>query len=409
MSRLKNILKKIRKKILKKIRGFGRRVVVTLYLIEVKLLPVKKEIIVFESNMGRNYTGNPRAIYEKMVELGLDRMYKCYYILDDINTPIAGSAKVLKRTRTRYFYIMGLAKVIVSDSRMPKYIVKREEACYIQTWHGTPLKKLALDMDSVNMAGETDIDKYKRNFYENTRTWDYLISQNHFSTEIFRRAFAFDKTMLEIGYPRNDILFTKNNPTEISKIKEKLGLPLDKKILLYAPTWRDNEYYHKGAYKFTSAMDFDLLSKSLGEEYVCIVKYHYLVKENRDWSRYNGFVYDFDMCEDIALLYLVSDMLITDYSSVMFDYSLLNRPCLFFAYDLDNYKDNLRGFYFDFIEEAPGPIVSTTQDLISTIKEYNHDEYEEKYKAFSLKFNHADKGNASGEVVDIIQSIVREA
>ncbi|MDF2803307.1 MAG: tagF [Anaerocolumna sp.] len=409
MSRLKNFLKKIRKKILKKVRGFGRRVVVTLYLIEVKLLPVKKEIVVFESNMGRNYTGNPRAIYEKMVELGLDKEYRCYYILDDVDTPIAGNAKVLKRTRTRYFFIMGLAKIIVSDSRMPKYIVKRREAHYIQTWHGTPLKKLALDMDSVNMAGETNIEKYKRNFYENSRTWDYLLSQNHFSTEIFRRAFAFDKTMLEIGYPRNDVLFSKNNSTDINKIKEKLGLPLNKKILLYAPTWRDNEYYHKGAYKFSSAMDFDLLSKSLGEEYICIVKYHYLVKENRDWSTYNGFVYDFDMCEDIALLYLVSDMLITDYSSVMFDYSLLNRPCLFFAYDLDNYKDNLRGFYFDFIEEAPGPIVATTQELINAIKDYDHKEYEEKYKAFTLKFNHADNGNASGEVVDLIQDIIREA
>jgi len=155
-------------------------------------------------------------------------------------------------------------------------------------------------------------------------------------------------------------------------------------------------------------MDFDLLKESLGEEYVCIVKYHYLVKESRDWSTYNGFIYNFDMCDDIALLYLVSDMLITDYSSVMFDYSLLNRPCLFFAYDLDNYKDNLRGFYFDFIEEAPGPIVSTTPELIKAIKNYNTEEYAEKYKEFSLKFNHADKGNASDEVVDLIQNIIRE-
>lgn len=409
MPGLKNIIKKVRKKLMKKIRSFGRRLVVTLYLIEVKIMPVKKEVIVFESNMGRNYTGNPKAIYEKMVELGLDKEYKCYYMLDDITTPIPGNAKVLKRTRIKYFFIMGIAKVIVSDSRMPKYIVKRKEAHYIQTWHGTPLKKLALDMDSVNMAGETDIEKYKRNFYENTRTWDYLISQNRFSTEIFKRAFAFDKTMLEIGYPRNDVLFTKNNEADINAIKEKLGLPPDKKVLLYAPTWRDNEYYRKGAYKFTTAMDFDLLKESLGEEYVCIVKYHYLVKESRDWSTYNGFIYNFDMCDDIALLYLVSDMLITDYSSVMFDYSLLNRPCLFFAYDLDNYKDNLRGFYFDFIEEAPGPIVSTTPELIKAIKNYNTGEYAEKYKAFSLKFNHADKGNASDEVVDLIQNIIREA
>ena len=277
MSGLKSIIKKIRKKTLKKIRNCGRKLVVKLYRIEVNLLPVSKDIIVFESNMGRNYTGNPKAIYEKMVELGLDRKYKCYYMLDDIKTSVPGNVKILKRTRTRYFFIMGIAKIIVSDSRMPKYIIKRKESHYIQTWHGTPLKKLALDMDSVNMAGETDIDKYKRNFYENTRTWDYLLSQNHYSTEIFRRAFAFDKTMLEVGYPRNDILFSKNNPEDIRKLKMKFGLPLDKKILLYAPTWRDNEYYHKGAYKFSTAMDFDVLRENLEEDYVLIVKYHYLV------------------------------------------------------------------------------------------------------------------------------------
>lgn len=408
MSSFKGIIKKIRKKSLKKLRSFGRKVVITLYLIEVKLFPVKKGIIVFESNMGRNYTGNPKAIYEKMVELGLDEKYKCYYMLDDVNTPVPGNVKVLKRTRAKYFFVMGIAKVIISDSRMPKYIIKRNECHYIQTWHGTPLKKLALDMDSVNMAGETDIEKYKRNFYENTRTWDYLISQNQFSTEIFKRAFAFDKTVLEIGYPRNDILFSKNNSSDIKQLKEKLGLPLDKKILLYAPTWRDNEYYRKGAYKFSTTMDFDLMKENLEEEYVCIVKYHYLVKENRDWSTYNGFVYDFDMCEDISMLYLVSDMLITDYSSVMFDYSLLDRPCLFYAYDLDNYKDNLRGFYFDFINEAPGPIISTTEELIQSIKNYDAKEYEEKYRAFKDKFNHADKGNASDQVVELVQRINNE-
>ncbi|MFV0342350.1 MAG: CDP-glycerol glycerophosphotransferase family protein [Anaerocolumna sp.] len=409
MSKLLNKYYEIKKKVMKKIRGLGRRLVVLLYKIEVKVLPVNKEIIVFESSMGRNYTGNPRAIYEKMVELGLDQQYRCYYMLDHIDTPIAGNGKVLKRTRAKYFFIMGLAKVIVSDSRMPQYIIKRKETHYIQTWHGTPLKKLALDMDSVNMAGETDIDKYKRSFYENTRTWDYLLSQNQFSTEIFKRAFAFDKTMLEIGYPRNDVLFRKNNIADRNQIKESLGLPLDKKVILYAPTWRDNEYHHKGAYKFNSAMDFDLLKENLGDEYICIVKYHYLVKDHRDWSTYKGFVYDFDRCEEISQLYLVSDILITDYSSVMFDYSLLNRPCFFFAYDLENYKNNLRGFYFDFIKEAPGPIVTTTMELIQAINEFDPKDYEEKYKAFTKKFNHADNGKASDKVVNLIQKIIREA
>lgn len=414
-SPFKKIIKFI-KKIYRRFKKFSKKIVIRLYKLEMKLLPIQKKVIVFESNMGRNYTGNPRCIYEEMVKSGLDKKYRCYIMLDDLTTFVPGSAKKIRRTRVRYFFLMGIAGIWVCDSRQPKYIMKRQGVHFIQTWHGTPLKKLALDMVSVNMAGETDIAKYKNNFYENTRTWDYLISQNHFSSEVFASAFAFDKTMLEIGYPRNDILFLGNNTESILERKKKMGLPLDKKILLYAPTWRDNEYYAKGAYKFNNAMDFDLLREKLGDDYVCIVKYHYLVRENRDWSAYKDFVYKFDMYEDIAELYLVADMLITDYSSVMFDYSILKRPMLFFTYDLEEYKDNLRGFYFDFLKEAPGPIIRTTQGLVESIlkmkvnefkeDEFKEDEYQDKYKAFHDKYNHADDGNASKKVVELIENII---
>lgn len=400
-------LKRLKNKCKKMIKRFGKKAVMLLYRIECSILPINKNIIIFESNMGRNYTGNPKAIYEEMVKQGLDKKYRCYFFLDNIATEIPGSAIKLKRTRTRYFLIMGIAGVWVTDSRMPNYLKKRKGVQYIQTWHGTPLKKLALDMDSVNMAGETNIDKYKRSFFINTRTWDYLLSQNHYSTEIFRRAFAFDKNMLEIGYPRNDVLFYGNHNEYISKLKKQMGLPENKKIILYAPTWRDNEYYAKGAYKFNTPMDFAMMKEELGDEYVCVVKYHYLVKDNIDWSTYGGFVYEFNMCEDISTLYLVADILITDYSSVMFDYSLLKRPMFFYTYDLEEYKNNLRGFYFDFLEEAPGPIVGTTEELTAAIKNYDSSMYQDKYNNFYNKYNHADDGKASAKVVEVIEKIIK--
>ena len=134
-------------------------------------------------------------------------------------------------------------------------------------------------------------------------------------------------------------------------------------------------------------MDFDLLKEKLSEDYVIIVKYHYLVVEDIDWSDYEGFVYTFGAENDITNLYLVSDMLITDYSSVMFDYSILNRPMFFFMYDLESYRDELRGFYSDVLEEIPGPISKTTEELIKDIEEYDHSMYEEKYRAFRDKYN----------------------
>lgn len=379
--------------------------VMILYRIETIVLKVNPKVVVFESNLGRNYTGNPKCIYEEMVERGLDKEYRCYVILEDLTTQIPGNAVKVKRTRIQYFYIMAIAGVIVSDSRMPKYIIKRKGVTYIQTWHGTPLKKLALDMDDVSMAGEKDIETYKYNFAKNAATWDYLISQNEFSTKVFRQAFAFYKQILEIGYPRNDILFKKNTEQDIRALKKELGLPLDKKIILYAPTWRDDEFYDKGKYKFASKLDFDLARKELEKDYVFIVKYHYLVQDQIDWSSYKGFVYNYDMTCDISLLYLVSDMLITDYSSVMFDYSLLRRPILFYTYDLEKYKNELRGFYFDLTQEAPGPIVTTTSELITQIKNYHMEEYQTAYDAFHDKYNHADDGTASKKVVDLILSL----
>lgn len=363
-----------------------------------------RNIILFESNLGRNYSGNPRFIYEEMVARGLDQVYRCYFILEDVTTEIPGNAKKVKRISLPYFYLFSKAGIWVSDTRMPTYLRKRKETLYIQTWHGTPLKKLALDMLQVSMEGEKDLEAYKKNFIKNSGTWDYLLSQNSYSTGIFRRAFAFKKEVLEIGYPRNDLLFHKNNMEEIRKLKERLKLPTDKKVILYAPTWRDNAHYGHQQYKFSTGIDFDYLKEKLSPEYIMIVKAHYLVGEQLDDSAYRGFLYQFNASYDIAELYLVSDLLITDYSSVMFDYSILHRPMIFYTYDLEQYKNELRGFYFDFMNEAPGPIVITTKQLVDAILGYDFNQYKEKYRAFSEKFNHADNGTASKQVVDLIIS-----
>lgn len=378
--------------------------VLLVYHLFILINRVDKKIILFESNLGRNYSGNPRFIYEEMVSRGLDKDYQCFFILEDVSTIISGNARKIKRISLYYFYLFAIAGYWVSDTRMPSYLIKRRGTIYIQTWHGTPLKRLALDMFDVKMEGETSVETYKKEFIKNTGTWDYLISQNSYSSEIFRRAFAYDKVILEIGYPRNDLLINQNNPAAIKKIKDKLQLPHDKKIVLYAPTWRDNEYNSSHQYKFSAPIDYSYLSQELSENYIILVKAHYLISEQIDFSRYKGFIYQFGAAFDIAELYLISNLLVTDYSSVMFDYSLLHRPMLFYAFDLENYKNKLRGFYFDFIEEAPGPIVTTTKQLVTAVLDYDDTKYNEKYEAFMNKYNHADCGEASKKVVDLIIS-----
>ena len=379
-----------------------------LYYLGSYIIPPNENIILFESSNGRNYTGNPKSVYEEILNQGLDKEIKCVWSFDQTNTEIKGNAKKVKRSFFKFLYYSLRSGAWVFDSRHLYYLRKNKKTKYIQTWHGTPLKKLGLDMDYIDMSGNQDINQYHEEFRNNTILWQYLISQNSYSSEIFRHAFDFKGEMLEIGYPRNDILINKNNAEDIDEIKTRLNIPKDKKVILYAPTWRDNEYYEKGKYKFATEMDFDQMKSELSDEYVLIVKFHYLVKENIDWSKYEGFVIECDADWDIQELYLISDMMITDYSSVMFDYSLLKRPMIFYAYDLENYKNNLRDFYFDMINEVPGPICLTNDEMIGFIKNYTEESYKmefgEKYKNWSEKFNTFDDGNASKKVIDLIRN-----
>jgi CDP-glycerol glycerophosphotransferase len=298
---------------------------------------------------------------------------------------------------------MNRAGTWITNSRMPLWIPKPKKTIYVQTWHGTPLKRLAADMDEVHMPG-TDTANYKRNFLEEASKWDYLISPNAYSSEIFRRAFNFNKKMIESGYPRNDFLINANNETTVAQIKKKCGVPADKKVILYAPTWRDNEFYGRGRYKFDIQMDLKKMKAELGHDYVIILRMHYLIAGNTDLSDYKGFVFDLSAHEDIRELYLIADMLITDYSSVFFDYANLRRPMFFYVYDIEDYRDNLRGFYFDFELKAPGPLVKTTDQMINEIKavERNGFQISAEVEDFYNKFCYLEDGRASERVVHAV-------
>ena len=382
-----------------RIRGFVKDLVVALYNIMYILLPVRKRVVVLSSALGRSYAGNPKAIYEEMVKQGLDKEYNCVWFYDSSPHNIPGKHKQVKFQGLKYLYYMAIAGFCIFDARQPKFLRKSNRTVYLQTWHGTPLKKLGIDLDKVFMSGETDIEEYREEFRRNAGIWDMLISQNGFSSETFRRAFDYKGEMLETGYPRNDGLFTYNTQESVNNIKTKLGLPADKKIMLYAPTWRDDDSNGLGRYNFSCGLDIDLMKQNFGKEYVLAIKYHYLVDDNIDWSIYGGFVHIFDQSEDITDIYLASDILITDYSSVMFDYSILKRPMYFYCYDLLKYKNTLRGFYFDFEKTAPGPISLTTEQLVEDINRGITEENERKYDAFVAKYNPWDDGHASENVV----------
>jgi len=358
----------------------------------------KDNWIIFESFVGRNYSGQPKYIYQYL-QKNYGKKYKYIWIVNDKKMEIDGKHTKVKRFGLKYYYYMTRSKYWVNNMRQPYAFPKRDSQIMLETWHGTPLKRLVFDMDDVHSANP----KYKQIVYKQSRKWDYLLSDNGFSTEVFQSCFMFDKEkILELGYPANDPMYDKNLDVKAAELKRKIGVPLDKKVLLYAPTWRDDNMYGAGEYKFELALDLNRLHKGFGDEYVILLRMHYWVVDQLDLKGLEDFVINVSKYSDITDIYLISDICMTDYSSVFFDYANLRRPILFYMYDLEKYRDVLRGFYLDINKDLPGPILTTNDEVVDALK--NIDEikknYNSKYETFYNRFCHIDDGNAAKRVCE---------
>ena len=304
--------------------------------------PLEENTVMFETFMGKSYADSPKYIYEYLAK-NYPGKYKFIWVLNDPKEKLPYEGKIVKSFTREYAYYLGVSKYFVFNIRQPLWFRKREEQVFLETWHGTPLKRLAFDQEEVTAASPT----YKAQFYRQKQEWDYLIAPNKFSSDIFKSCFMYDGNMLETGYPRNDLLSLPNRDAIALELKKKLGIPLDKKTILYDPTWRDDEYYGNGKYKFKLKLDLDLLKQQLGDEYVVLLRTHHYIADALDVTGLEEFAYNLSKYDDITEIYLISDICITDYSSVFFDYANLKRPMLFYTYDLDKYRDVLRGFYID--------------------------------------------------------------
>ncbi|RNF39649.1 CDP-glycerol glycerophosphotransferase family protein [Planococcus salinus] len=362
-------------------------------------LPKKRKLVMFESFHAKQYSDNPRALYEYM-EKNIEG-YQLIWSIDKSATHLFDRFQVpyIVRFTWKWFLNYPRAHYWINNVRLPVWMPKPKGTIYVQTWHGTPLKRLGLDIAEVQMPG-TKTDTYQRSIVNESKKWDYLISPNPYSTEIFKRAFHFKGHVIESGYPRNDIL-SNYSMDGIQEIKQKLGLPADKKLMLYAPTWRDNEFYQKGKYRFDFQFDLEKWKREFGSDWILLTRMHYLVAENFDFSAHEGYVIDLSGYPDIRDLYLISDLLITDYSSVFFDYAILYRPIIFFMYDLEKYRDQLRGFYINIEEEAPGPIVQTEDELFQAIRDMAMGDVhtDPLFEAFRNKYSSLEDGHAAERVV----------
>ena len=392
--RIKHRARKNKLKILLKKRWMFKS---TIYARHYNNKPLKKNKILFESFYGKFYTDSPKHLYEYLYENHGDE-FEFVWVLNKGGVKIPGNPKTVKRFSLDYYKHLAESKYFVFNTRHPKRLKKREDQVFIETWHGTPLKRLGFDRGNLYL----DDPNSKKSYRRDSGKWDYMISPNNFTSNIYRSAFAFEGEIIESGYPRNDILYNAT-PDQIQKIKDDLKLPNDKKIILYAPTWRDDQYYDTASVRFTLELDLHRLKEEFGDDYIVILRLHYFIADNIDLKGLKGFVYDLSKHEDIAELYLVSDMMITDYSSVFFDYANLRRPILFYTYDLDKYENVLRGFYID-IHEVPGPLLMNNDEVVDAIRNIDRitRDYSEKYDRFFDRFCYLEDGNASKRIYDEI-------
>lgn len=387
----------------KKINGFIKY----LYRLFYKLIPIQKKTFLFVAYHGRGYLCNPKAIHEYMSQCEAYHDYQFIWALKKDHYVDIPNAKVIRYNSLQFFYYLARSKYWIFNCKMPAYLMKKKDQIYLQTWHGTPLKKLAHDINIGPSAtfyrSQVTKDQMTKSYDIDRQRYDYFLSPSAFATEKFISSFQLNlNQILEVGYPRNDFL-TNITEEKIRQLKQKYNLPQDKKIILYAPTWRDNSYNSKG-YTYEIQVDFKYWKSKLYPNYAVLFKPHYLITNQYEYPDLNNFLYFMKEDTDINELYVISDVLITDYSSVFFDFAILRRPILFYMYDLEEYKENIRGFYLDVPTDLPGEVITEEDELIHRLENleiYFH-QYIDKLKNFNQVYNSYQDGMCSKKVVEAV-------
>ncbi len=226
------------------------------------------DAVLFTSWSGKQCTDNPLGIADELRRRG-DRREQIWVVNDYCAAVPPGSRMVLTGTE-EYFEALARCRYVISNDDMPDYFRKRDGQVYLQTWHGTPLKRIGFDIDRPQFASGS---AYFDRLAGDVAKWDLLLSQNPFSTPIMRRAFRYDGEICESGYPRNDVL--SRGMERAALIRERLEVPYEKRVVLYAPTWRDNQFYASGRYRFDLRLDLDRTWQALGADHVILIRGHH--------------------------------------------------------------------------------------------------------------------------------------
>lgn len=347
------------------------------------------KLIMFISFGGRKFDDSPKAIYDLMIN---DRRYLDYKIVWAFNNPNAFDIPVGQKVKCdtlSYFKTALKARVWISNSTVERGLnFKGKHTFYFDTWHGTPIKKMGSDIDSSNKS------------FKGKGKWlvDYFTCQGEFEREIFGRVFKTigKEHMYVIGLPRNDV-YSNYSKEYMLSLRRMMGISANKKVVLYAPTFREYDKTGSMEVKASIPITINKWRKELGDEYILLFRAHYEVAKGLNIID-DDFVREMSAYPQLEDLMIVSDMLVSDYSSIFFDFSIMPKPMLAFCYDYDRYESE-RGMYFDIRESLPS--ADNEDDLLKIIKSGNSKEQIAKTEAFRRKYVTA-FGTASQKSLDAI-------
>jgi CDP-glycerol glycerophosphotransferase (TagB/SpsB family) len=341
-----------------------------------------EQAVFFESYFGNNVSCNP---------LGIDRALAAahpevtrYWSVADASVQVPEGAVRVIDGSAEWWRARATSRLLVVNDWLRKRWHQKPGQTVLQTWHGTPLKKLALDKSGVRARARLAA-------VAESRRWNILLAQNPFSADVFRSAYAFRGPVWEEGYPRNDVVAQAElGPA----VRERLGIDPADTVVLYAPTWRDDR---PGA---VDHLDVAAFARRLGPGFTTLIRGHSRTLQPGASVIAPG-VIDVTGYPEISELYLAADVLITDYSSVMFDFSVTGKPIFFYVPDFEHYRDQTRGFTFDLFPVAPGPVTTSLTELVDAVTDAAAaaGTHATRYAEWRLRFNPRDDGHAGERVV----------
>ena len=353
--------------------------------------------VFFESFYGKIYGCNPKYITEELLNRRED-LEIVWSMVDSPRDCIPKDIKQVERFSPDYFYEYYTSAVYICNSTCTLFNLKREGQYYLETWHGVgPFKKCGKDAVCDFTVGSSD-GKAKEAI-------DALLAGSQFNVEFYRQAYDYKKEILKLGYPRNDIFFRDNSEIK-KKVYEKYSISKNKKIVLYAPTFRNDRsvdsFKH---YNLNIKSVVESLNDKFNNDFICVVKCHTILRQYLNSGEWHGEVIDASEYDDTQELLVAADVLISDYSSIIWDFALQRKPVFLYHADENEYKND-RGFYVP-PEEWPYYIGHSNAEMLEKINQYDEASYRMALDEYFVKYGSYDDGHASKRVADRVLDVIR--